>query len=238
MVEISGIKDSESLEAWLEGQPREVSVWIASRAAARVLPLLWRRVLTKDWARKRDLTALPVLRSLLISSVAAKMSTYEMKAAAARAVAADFWDIVRADAAQVSDGDIPWILPLWGEAPNPFAENWQEVKARVQASDTADDWQFWIDWYQALLDGRPMLGDDARTWEMFEKIALIAPKDWKPGPAKIAAEIRRLFPHYGGRSKRNSEATPPTREDVEKARLELVEINSAIADARRNLTDL
>ncbi len=53
---------------------------------------------------------------------------------------------------------------------------WQEVKTRVQASETAGDWQFWIEWYQALLDGRPMLGNAARTWQMLEKIALIDPK--------------------------------------------------------------
>ena len=47
--------------------------------AARVLPLWWDAVLTEDWARKDDLTALPVLRSLLISSVAALVPTDDIE---------------------------------------------------------------------------------------------------------------------------------------------------------------
>ena len=70
MVAIPDITDRESLEAWLKYQPREGSDWIASRAAARVLPVWWDAVLTKSWAHERDLTALPVLRCLMISSVA------------------------------------------------------------------------------------------------------------------------------------------------------------------------
>lgn len=76
------ITDYDSLKAWLEEQPKEVSVWIAARAAARVLPVWWRAVLIADWARERDLSALPVLRCLLISAVAAKTTTDDIKAAA------------------------------------------------------------------------------------------------------------------------------------------------------------
>ena len=133
MVESADIRDETSLEAWLENQPRKVAVRIASRAAQRVLPLLWSAILAENWGRRGDLTALAALRSNLISSVAAKIPTDELKDAAdattvaypaivatiiadaisaTNAAAADVWESVRTDAAQVSDGEIPWFLPL------------------------------------------------------------------------------------------------------------------------------
>jgi len=256
MVEIADIKDRDSLKAWLKDQPREVSVWIASRAAARVLPLWWRAVLIKDWARDRDLTALPVLRSLLISSVGATVSTEDMKAArvanagaamaytnthmghafaatdaaakvapyaaanaaanaavanvadavsdaaaaatdagsnAAAAAARSVWNAVRIDAEQVSGGEILRFLPLWADATNPLAKMWQEVQAEVETSETADDWTFWIAWYQSLLDSRPMLGDGDRTWEMLAKIALIEPEVWDQGAEVVNPVINEIW---------------------------------------------
>ncbi|WP_297768388.1 hypothetical protein, partial [uncultured Roseovarius sp.] len=89
MSESVDIKDRESLEAWLKDQPRESAVWIAFRAAARVLPVWWDAVLTEEWARERDLTAL-LLRSVLISSVAAVVPTDDIRANVAANNAAHF----------------------------------------------------------------------------------------------------------------------------------------------------
>ncbi|MGI3210921.1 hypothetical protein ACROSR_07360, partial [Roseovarius tibetensis] len=82
MTVIQDIKDEHSLRVWLEDQPREVSVWIASRAAARLLPVWWDSVLIGDWADEPDFTALPVLRNLLISSVAVFVPHDDIKSAA------------------------------------------------------------------------------------------------------------------------------------------------------------
>ena len=72
-MEIADIKDRDSLKEWLEDRSREECVQIAARAALRVLPLFWEWCLTES-AQKHRITALPVLRCLLISRVAGKFS--------------------------------------------------------------------------------------------------------------------------------------------------------------------
>lgn len=134
IVEISDIKDRDSLNVWLNDQPREVSVRMASRAAARVLPIWWQEVSTKDWARKRDVTALPVLRGLLISSVSAKMPSEDMKvatAATAAANAARTWELLE---------KIALIDPKdWDQGPevvNPMiAGIWELYRLRIEAEE-------------------------------------------------------------------------------------------------------
>ena len=87
MVEIDDIKDSESLQAWLETQPQKTSVAIAHRTAMRIFLTYWDWVLTSEYAQKHGLTVLVVSRCNLISGVAAFYPTPEIsdkvKAAAA-----------------------------------------------------------------------------------------------------------------------------------------------------------
>ncbi|MGX0901693.1 hypothetical protein ACSSV8_000247 [Roseovarius sp. MBR-79] len=246
MVSVSDISEDEILKAWLEDQPREVAVWIASRAAARVLPIWWDAVLTEEWAREHGISALPVLHGLFVSSVAtfvtsesltrvtdfevhevhraayeaqpnneaAKASAFAaahaaqafqsalsyayaarsaVEAGRSASAAADVWGAVREDAEFVASGDAPDLRPLWPDGPGPLAQMWDDVKSRVAKAPDAQDWQFWIDWYDALLDGRPMLGDPARTWEMLEKIALIDPATWDKGPGVVNPVIREIW---------------------------------------------
>jgi hypothetical protein len=73
-----GFKDREQLEAWLDGQPREVAIAIAWRSAARVFPLLA--------GEKPDAVILPVLRAIAVSRFAAmwpNRETEQVKSAAA-----------------------------------------------------------------------------------------------------------------------------------------------------------
>ena len=88
MVEITDIKDEESLGEWLEGRSREESIWIATRAAMRVLPVFWEWTFSSK-ARQGGFTVLPVLRSLLASSVVAVRPSEDNKARVSAAQGAD-----------------------------------------------------------------------------------------------------------------------------------------------------
>jgi len=81
MVDISDIGDRDSLRAWLNERPEALrqkeAVTIAHRAAMRVLPIY-----SEAASHKADLTEIPILRANLISGVAGKMPTPEIKRAA------------------------------------------------------------------------------------------------------------------------------------------------------------
>lgn len=84
-LEVSESVNEKSFEAWLKALPEERryewAVTLATRAAQRVFSF-WTEVMPDDWARKRDLTVLPLLRSILISVVAVKRPTTDIKDAA------------------------------------------------------------------------------------------------------------------------------------------------------------
>ncbi|MEE9454726.1 MAG: hypothetical protein V3V13_10140 [Paracoccaceae bacterium] len=197
MVEIAGINDRESLEAWLKTQPQKTSVAIAHRAAMRVLPAYWHWVLTSESAQKHDLTALSILRCNMISGVAAFYPTPEIRAevkaasasadasaastfsasAAASGFRATMWQTLRADCLDLLEDRPLDQVKLWRDANNIFEENWQQIKTRLDAD--LIDWSFWIKWYEASLNGEPLNPD------MLERIALIDPKDWEQGPKHV-----------------------------------------------------
>lgn len=79
------IRTQEDLEAWLKDQPQEVCVWIAYRAAARMLPMWWQEVATRKWLPSNDVTTLPACRALLISASVASAENDAGKSAAADA---------------------------------------------------------------------------------------------------------------------------------------------------------
>ncbi|MQQ07626.1 hypothetical protein GFB49_04085 [Epibacterium sp. SM1979] len=78
MVEISEIKDTSSLEAWLGGRFREYATVMAARSALRTLPLFW------DWslserARKSGFMALPLLKCSFTAAVSSRYPKVSMK---------------------------------------------------------------------------------------------------------------------------------------------------------------
>ncbi len=100
MTKARDIRDEDSLKAWLETQPREVSALIASRAALRVMPV-WADYCLFGRGKERDVTPVPVLWANLISSVVAVSPTDDMKAPA-RAAASAIYASASAYAASAS----------------------------------------------------------------------------------------------------------------------------------------
>ena len=82
------VKDRESLEAWLTGRPRGDSIWIAHRAAMRVLPA-WAWRMPSYAAQGLALSEPPILRALLTSGVGCGYATPEVKDASAAAARAN-----------------------------------------------------------------------------------------------------------------------------------------------------
>lgn len=263
-------KDEESLGAWLKTRPRADSVIVAHRAAMRGAPI-WSAAVVAEWARKRDLTAVPLLRLNLISGVAAKMPTPEIRFAAARAADAaglaavdaalaaargatlaaahaahaahaaaeaadnaadaddparaahaaaraahaaaratdEVWTSIESDARALTSNEALDELPLWPFG-NPLQEAWTASIPILRDTPGGD---FWIDWYQCALDGRP------QNWPLLEQIALIDPKIWDEGGEALAAEIRRVRRDRAVAATANGEDVAP---NPETGRLRLV----------------
>jgi len=79
MVEIADIKDRESLQAWLETQPRNTSVNIAHRAAMRVLPVYLHWVLTSAEAQVYTMMHLAALRDNLFSQLVGHRLDFQLR---------------------------------------------------------------------------------------------------------------------------------------------------------------
>jgi len=101
------------------------------------------------------------------------------------------WAAVAADCSKAAAGVSILRAPLWEDSDNPPIEVWRSV-AEIWRRDGAN-WRLWIDWYDAALEGRPLLGDWDRHWALLNEIALIDPEDWDAGPESVNPLIEEKF---------------------------------------------
>lgn len=117
-------------------------------------------------------------------------AAYAVNAVAyAAAYDANIWPLIRADCRAFLAGDDLDRLSLWGDQANPYADSWADIKQQLR-SDTSTDWSFWTKWYDDALAGTPP------NWKMFERIALIDPKDWDKGAEVVNPLIAEIQLRY------------------------------------------
>lgn len=73
------------------------------------------------------------------------------------------------------------MLPL-AELPRQGYESWKAI-AEAEKDGT---WSFWLKWYQAFLDGKPL------DWEFQRRLAKLPDEDWRKGPSHIAQKIEDI----------------------------------------------
>jgi len=313
------INDRESLKAWLEDQPREVVLFISTRAALRLIPVVWywagfdksgrfdigsklsfdellleylhAALITHIGCAPKDISSPPQISAMKIAMIdpapnsvlmahdAAAISCrlfeqHDPISDASRTLAAcsqslqQLGDVLPDSPGnpylknlEETDAVSEWVndhdnwsvregthdLRLW-HAHNPLTPLWDVVRRGTPHTGPTDDifstapseWQFWIDWYESLLDGRPMLGDAGRTWEMLEQIALIDSDIWDKGPEVVNPVIREIWEGYleYGSHSGSSTDPEPVSEDARSAMNQRVAVNrDALAVAGAGLLD-
>ena len=180
------ITDEGSARAWLETQDDQTRVWFASRCALRALPALG------EWsgATKSGL-ALATLRATLISASAGTCPPAEMtgfKNAADSAADSAARSVHSALSAASFDAHAPktWHK-LWSDVSQPesLSAGWAALQRQWDADDA--NWSFWIEWYEAILNGIPM------PWELTHRIALeVTEAEWDAGQTVVAERIATI----------------------------------------------
>ena len=122
------------------------------------------------------------------ATLAAVESGYSAGAvrAAARAAYDDLWSMTSNDAIAIRYGLDPLTVPLWSSTPDWFMSAWSDSKAVFEAQGGEKAWGFWINWYNAALNGTP------QDMDLLRDVALIEEGVWKAGPEAVALAIEMI----------------------------------------------
>lgn len=120
-------------------------------------------------------------------SRAAALPAEASRSAALTADAVNLWSDLHKDIQELDGSDDLLSLPLWPEeVSSEIANAWSVGRSGMQANP---GYSFWIRWYEAILEGRPLTGTWQSHWQLMQDIALIAPEDWDKGLEHVAGVI-------------------------------------------------
>lgn len=104
------------------------------------------------------------------------------------------WSTLRVDASELEASQSPHTGSLWPtEPPDELQRLWTKSRDWLAAHPGHD---FWIRWYDAALEGRPLTGDWDSHWQLLTDIALIPEEDWEKGAEHIAGLIDKIEDKY------------------------------------------
>ncbi len=83
--------------------------------------------------------------------------------------------------------DLTIDSPLWPDKflPDALRDDWDALIQQWKEDDA--DWSFWVEWYEAILNGTPM------PWELTHRIALeVTEGEWEAGQSVVAERIKEI----------------------------------------------
>lgn len=130
-------------------------------------------------ARSAALAAVAKSNASMIASVAQVAELGSMD------IASSMWTAVQRDAAVITNGDPLSRAPLWhwDKTPSKVAEKYSMLRECIEGND---DWDVWLDWYEARLRGR----DPLPALEFERAVSALSLGDWSQGPAHVNAKIK------------------------------------------------
>ena len=105
------------------------------------------------------------------------------------------WESISSDAYEIENGMLGDQLierPLWAKRIEPFQSKWKKLTNGLIAENP--NWQFWIDWYQAILDGTTHKGlSRSQQDNLYLQIATFPNELWEKGAEAVNAKIAELL---------------------------------------------
>lgn len=101
-----------------------------------------------------------------------------------------YWDMLLADCMEIEAGRNPMENPLLqSPIPSELENAWVQIG---QALAARKEFGFWKRWFDALLEGRPLVGDWDSHWALLHDIALIENAEWDLGADRVAELIELI----------------------------------------------
>ena len=243
------ITDQESLAAWLKTRPAADDDILAARMALRVFPW-WGGEMERPWAIQKRLTALPILRILLIKSTAhGDKDKYNRAQAVFTAYAgADHRTHAYAFAYAAAAPNAPAAAEEI--ASSAWHDFWVAVSVDANALQNGQDPSrllLWPDtplvwWASAMGETQAIWNKDPDTWvfwrrwldgmiagqplpfDLLDAVASIEQNVWEAGPKAVAEAIREIEAKLAQQDALDYRVSPTTQLNAE------VLVRAAIAD--------